>query len=611
MYHIPIHGAKFRSNDLKLDFKDVMIVPREKVLRGSVSIERIFSFRTKPKTLHWKGIPIISSNKVSVTSPHTFDILHTRNYISCFPTSFNEDWCKNPPMNILKHVDSYMLSCGSNNVESKTLCNLINILQDSQINVKFVCIDATNGYFVDLIDTIAEFRDKFSQITIVAGNVVTAEGTKDIIQAGANIVKCGNGCFTQDTKILTIRGDYKNICDLTEGEEIVNGKGFPTKVKRIIYKGKKHVLRLLTDVWMGETRLTRDHKYLVLDKDNISWKEIERCRKNNMLLPAKIHFDIPHVYNVGSLMKSNYQLGFLIAMFLINGKVEKEQVSIFGNKDNDENFKKLMKILKLTKVPYTFHSSFNMIKISDKVLRLFLQICSETRNMSSFLAKNKSFSLGVYDAIDKNLTHPCVINLYNWCLINLGKNVCNENMDADNDFVYGNVCALHDKKDFEDVWDIEVDCPSHSFIANNCIVHNSSSFSGVGYPQLSALLECAPVAHSLGGYIISNGGINHPKDLCKAFAAGADFVMLDSMLDGHLESPGELQLNPTDNNWYKTLHGYKPYRTSQGNTSYIKYKGTLHNTINKINEGLRVSCMYTSSMSLEELYKNSEFVYIS
>ena len=64
--------------------------------------------------------------------------------------------------------------------------------------------------------------------------------------------------------------------------------------------------------------------------------------------------------------------------------------------------------------------------------------------------------------------------------------------------------------------------------------------TGVGFPQLSAVIECADSAHGLGGHIIADGGCTCPGDLAKAFAAGADFVMLGGMLAGHDEGGGEV-----------------------------------------------------------------------
>lgn len=148
--------------------------------------------------------------------------------------------------------------------------------------------------------------------------------------------------------------------------------------------------------------------------------------------------------------------------------------------------------------------------------------------------------------------------------------------------------------------------------------------AGVGYPQLSAVLECSEAARSVGGLIISDGGIVHPADIVKAFAGGAGFVMLGSMLAGHTESPGELQLNSKDNMWYKTFYGMassdavskynagmKNYRTAEGKTVQMRYKGDLIHTINDINGSLRSACTYVNATDLKELYVNSQFVLVN
>ncbi|MDW2150746.1 IMP dehydrogenase, partial [Vibrio sp. 378] len=64
--------------------------------------------------------------------------------------------------------------------------------------------------------------------------------------------------------------------------------------------------------------------------------------------------------------------------------------------------------------------------------------------------------------------------------------------------------------------------------------------TGVGYPQLSAIIECGDAAHGLGGMIIGDGGCSCAGDVSKAFGGGADFVMLGGMLAGHEESGGEI-----------------------------------------------------------------------
>lgn len=159
--------------------------------------------------------------------------------------------------------------------------------------------------------------------------------------------------------------------------------------------------------------------------------------------------------------------------------------------------------------------------------------------------------------------------------------------------------------------------------------------TGVGYPQLSAVIECADAAHGLGGHIIADGGCTCPGDVAKAFAAGADFVMLGGMLAGHDEGGGEIitkyyKTNEIDyprrekiieekhfvqfygmssesaNN--KHFGGLKDYRSSEGRTVLVSYKGAVANTIQEILGGIRSACTYTGALKLKQLSKCATFI---
>jgi GMP reductase len=146
--------------------------------------------------------------------------------------------------------------------------------------------------------------------------------------------------------------------------------------------------------------------------------------------------------------------------------------------------------------------------------------------------------------------------------------------------------------------------------------------TGVGYPQLSAVIECADSAHGLGGMVMSDGGCRTPADVCKAFGAGADFVMLGGMLSGHKESPGEIIDTP--NGFYKEFYGMsshlaqdrhsggiRDYRSSEGREVLVPYRGTVQDTINDILGGLRSCCAYCGASRLKELSKRTTFVRVS
>jgi GMP reductase len=168
--------------------------------------------------------------------------------------------------------------------------------------------------------------------------------------------------------------------------------------------------------------------------------------------------------------------------------------------------------------------------------------------------------------------------------------------------------------------------------------------TGVGYPQLSAVIECADAAHGLGGHIIADGGCTCPGDVAKAFAAGADFVMLGGMLAGHDEGGGEVitkyyltnELEPIQKmsgidfnrefpkveekqfvQFYgmssesankKHFGGLKDYRSSEGRTVLVPYRGAVENTIQDILGGVRSTCTYAGAKKLKQLSKCTTFV---
>ena len=171
--------------------------------------------------------------------------------------------------------------------------------------------------------------------------------------------------------------------------------------------------------------------------------------------------------------------------------------------------------------------------------------------------------------------------------------------------------------------------------------------TGVGYPQLSAVMECADAAHGLGGHIIADGGCTCPGDVAKAFAGGADFVMLGGMLAGHDQGGGEViekfyktsewvrqedQLEkdgPTTITWSdgierkryiqfygmssdaantKHFGGLKDYRSSEGREVLVPYRGDVAATVQDLLGGLRSTCTYAGALRLKHLMRCTTFV---
>lgn len=144
--------------------------------------------------------------------------------------------------------------------------------------------------------------------------------------------------------------------------------------------------------------------------------------------------------------------------------------------------------------------------------------------------------------------------------------------------------------------------------------------TGVGYPQLSAIIECADAAHGLGGHIISDGGCKVPGDIAKAFGGGADFVMLGGMLAGHDESGGELVEDEhgkkfklfygmsSETAMNKYAGGIAEYRASEGKTIRLPFRGPVNETILDILGGIRSACTYVGALYLKELTKRTTFI---
>lgn len=148
--------------------------------------------------------------------------------------------------------------------------------------------------------------------------------------------------------------------------------------------------------------------------------------------------------------------------------------------------------------------------------------------------------------------------------------------------------------------------------------------TGVGIPQLSAVLECSDAAHGLGGAIIADGGITCPGDVSKAFGACADFVMVGGQFAGHHQNPGEVVIDEKTGKQYKSFYGMsskkamethygkmEKYRSSEGRELRIPYKGDLNNTVLDYLGGIRSTCTYIGATSIKNMGKCTTFVKVT
>jgi GMP reductase len=162
--------------------------------------------------------------------------------------------------------------------------------------------------------------------------------------------------------------------------------------------------------------------------------------------------------------------------------------------------------------------------------------------------------------------------------------------------------------------------------------------TGIGYPQLSAVIECADAAHGLGGHIIADGGCTCSGDIAKAFGAGADFVMSGGMFAGHDEGGGKVipknylsnEINMKSGEQYietkmfvqfygmssetaneKHFGGLKDYRAAEGKEVLVPYRGSVDNTVQTILGGVRSACTYVGAGKIKDLPKCTTFVRVN
>jgi GMP reductase len=157
-------------------------------------------------------------------------------------------------------------------------------------------------------------------------------------------------------------------------------------------------------------------------------------------------------------------------------------------------------------------------------------------------------------------------------------------------------------------------------------VCTTRKMTGVGYPQLSAIIECADAAHGLKGLVCGDGGVTVPGDLAKGYGAGADFMMLGGMLAGHDECEGDIRYEERDGEkvpvgmtFYgmssdtamkRYSGGVAKYRASEGKTVEVPYRGPVEGTMQELMGGVRSAMTYIGAVRLKEVPKRTTFIMV-
>lgn len=652
------------NHDIHYDFSDVLLKPNNSSIysRKDVDLTRKIYFPISKQ--YWEGIPIIASNMDTIGTYEVYQTLSEHKIITCFHKFYTyEDLEK---MNL--DPNYFMISTGINEKDFENLQKII-----EKIEVKFICVDVANGYMDKLIEFCSNLRKLHPNKVIIAGNVVCENRTKELIKYGkVDIVKVGigSGCFDADTKILLSNGSYKNIINISEDDEIINKFGKPVKVLKNIYKGKRKIIEVKHNNFHKSTFVTKDHNFWIGDLNHLSintikkssinklfeknkknkhnWKDIDNINfeKQFNLLPQNIEWNLPEKlkldlslyknknsdfdeeyiysesYRYNRFIDFDEKFGLIIGNYLYNINNIKDIRNYINNFKISEDLKTNKILIKnfLTSLENKFPTKYynNNQKFIKGIYKGILNL-----NEDDFMSEKHEFILN--DNLN-DLFYFCVLSLgFSFKINNKNKVLINKNSKLNN-YSFGKFKNKVDNNELIDTYDIEVDSDCHSFIANNSIVHNSAcltrSQTGIGVPQLSAINECSSKAHDLNSFIIGDGGITCAGDISKGFGAGSDFIMIGGLFSGHDENPGETI--EIEDKKFKIFYGMSSkesmeknygkmnnYRSSEGRSCKIPYKGSLNDTVLDLLGGVRSTCTYIGANKIEEMPRKSKFIRVN
>lgn len=606
-----------------------------------------------------------------------------------------------------------------------------------------ILLDTANGWTRTMLNFIYSIKKYNSKVQVMAGNISTAMGYVDLVNAGADSVRVGigNGCFAEDTQVLMADGNYRGISKIKAGEYVINRNGKPVKVLKVLNKGFREVRKIRTSNWYKPTYVTPDHNYYIGDltqlsyntiqskgiaallrrdrknRSNFTWSPIGDAdpKKNFLLTPSDIKFTLRKQFKVdlqeystkskvednqlttngynkfNRFLYSNYNLGYIFGLFLGDGCS-----NLCINKKNCESGKviwyfNITELSIINKLLETLRKELNIsgkvtlskncyrVTVYNKCLaRLFAKFgknqnkklplefyCSDVKyleglydglvdsdgheeqngrvgffntsldllNLFNFLcfSLNKTFSNATRKGIQGNLTGKIgnYSDLYS-CRVHTSNRLCQQ-------FWYSTILEIETVLNKVEVWDIEVDCPTHSFIANNSIVHNSACttriVTAVGLPAFSVLCECAEMSKKYKIPFLCDGGIRNSRDLSLAVAAGATACMVGKLLALTNESAAEKKEVDEQGILFNEGYGKKTLARYRGQASeeyqvanYGKVKegtvpegigfwapvtGSAKDVLKDLVAGLRSSMTYLGAKNIKEYQQKSEFVEVT
>ena len=603
-----------------------------------------------------------------------------------------------------------------------------------QAGADVLVLDSAHGHSQGILNALSRVKEQFD-VDVIAGNVATRSGARDLILAGADAVKVGigPGCFAAGTRVLMANGTYKNIEDVKVGERVLNMHGQPVSVVNSWCTGVREVIAVRHVHSARETVVTPDHRFFVGDLSTVNaaavaskgyagilnkptrqgesklrWKQVGEAEGDVFLLPRQLKFEWPAALHIDlhdfahnhdalearyrTALTQGYDLGYVFGTFLGDGHAflnrndtaqrrgsEVGRVDWYFSHEEGEIADKLCDALeRVSGVRPARKDDGNLIRLYFYSLpwaRLLTRFGKRQHKHlpAEYLCSDEGYLRGLKDGlIDSDGYYAadgrqCFVNtsrslteLFGLLCHALDGSLPNFHVEAGNpgglqgvkgellDSYRARLNVSHEARQLDDygvvkllsrrelnlslpVYDIEVDCPTHSFIADNAVVHNSICttrvVTGVGVPQVTAIFEASAAAMEAGIPVVADGGIKQTGDVPKAIAAGASVVMMGSMLAGTDEAPGETILR--DGRRYKSYRGMGSLgamdqgsadRYFQGGSrkfvpegieGIIAYRGTAGEVIYQFVGGLKSSMGYCGAPDLQTLRDTAQFVRIT
>jgi GMP reductase len=212
------------ETDVKLDYCDVLLRPKRSVIgsRKEVDLTRSFKFVNSGK--EYNGIPIMAANMQGVGTPRMVEALCRNGMFTCLDKNKQPvdiwEWSGAHP-NKSKIMESFAVSTGITDVDIERIDATMKLSR----SIQYVCIDVANGYSERFLKYVSRFREKYPDVTIIAGNVVTADITEELILRGADIVKVGIGPGSVCTTRVKTGVGYPQLSAVIECADAAHGLG--------------------------------------------------------------------------------------------------------------------------------------------------------------------------------------------------------------------------------------------------------------------------------------------------------------------------------------------------------------------------------------------------